>query len=702
MEHRAAHRRGGKRRIRRRSIHITAWALSSIILGLTPLAPLAAQADGAEDAAEVLSELTGKEMVLSGDAAPVEDGVGDATTRAGDPATIPQGADITSADWYEVNSAVVASAVAEFCANGMELRGITAVCPEDMTAIETAARFIYVEARTSGTMDPALISQFVFLWAEPGLPTYDGASGDPNTNQTDSIDFYRLSPADRLVLGRTSFREEGFLFEAAFAGALAFYGPTFIAFLIPEESLLGECLNVAVALISGNAIDKADLPPTPSGTFAEATAEEPAVTTTKEEPTATEDEPTAVEEEEPDVAAGELEPAPISEDQGSGIPPAVWIAILIVALGGGIAFFLWKRASEECPEELQLLNEAMERLRGNEEKLGEARARLAGAEARGADGQDEQYARNEVAAAEAQVERDRQSVEGAQYILDVCMGLVEPRGAGVSEVPETPSSRPTTVIDSSPPPAVVSEPSPPPPPVPVPPPPPPKEEGDDPRDTPPPIESGCDERDPPRYEAFGGAFAATLALHYDLRVAAEGIRRVQESEEVAQGLEEVADALSSVGDATEALGALSGRGGSSSGSVGLGNALEAARSVLEATATLGAAAARFAKAINERNEMYQLEGRLQLYRVEMQWMARWECVDKKWVCVGQELWETKFAADSSIQLDPKREFTIASRRAAQAMIARFNVIQGQWERRTQADQAKLDAYLAKGSEGPCP
>jgi hypothetical protein len=673
-------------------------------IGLTVVAQQAGEPAGQE----VLEALSGKDLALTGDPQPVTDGVADATNRAGEPDEMAEGTDVVEADWHEVDSPLVASAVSDFCANQMELAGrsVEAVCPEDLTAIETAARFIYVEARTSGTFDPATVSQFVFLWAEPGLPTYQGSSGDPNTNQTDSIDLYRTSPADPFLLGRTLFREGGFQFEAAFAGALAFYGESFLAFLIPQDSLLGECLNVAVALISGSAIDKADLPPTPSGTLGEAAEVTTSTTTTSttstpqaqqpEQPPATPEPPTA---EEP----------PEGQPEPGGIPPGVWIGILLVALGGGVAFLLFRRKSEECEELRKQLTEARQRASAAEAAADEARRDLTEAEAALApheeadqteEGRDRpqhfqrlteaRQARDRAASALSEAEAElaaRQALaEDAQYHYDVCMGFTEPRGAGVSEVPETPPSRPTTVVDAPLPPAVGAEPEPPPPPPPAPATSPPtKPEGDDPRDTQPPAPEKpepCKENEVKDLEELG-SLRGSLTLAYTISSGTEGIRSTEEeAAELVNDLNEVGDQISEINEAIQ-------EGGSGAGAL----IADAAATVLELTARLGAGAAAAANQMLENHRVYQFTYEEHRVVVDMRWTKFLRCVNDTWQCFYDL--EVKDFHEITI---PQTESFEGNREARDR---RMRVFIDKGENAVARDRPRFESFMAARTVGPC-
>ena len=238
----------------------------------------------------------------------------------------------------------------------------------------------------------------------------------------------------------------------------------------------------------------------------------------------------------------------------------------------------------------------------------------------------------------------------------------------------------------------------------VPPPPPPKPDEDDPRDTPPPVEEDCKKTESPRYEKYGDSFKDEfLNLSYDLAINDTGLRQIQRAGEVAEELDEVADALDGLGDASEAAGDAMGALGvePSLPAAGFGNALDTARAVLQTTAELAAAAARFAKAVNERNSMYLIEGSLHTYHVELQWVERWVCEDVKWVCDGYELWRITFKRSSSNALDEDRETFPNTRSGQQTMARRFRRRQEDWNKLVTDDRAKLKAYVDKDKPGPC-
>ena len=249
--------------------HIRLLAAFSLVVVLASPGAASAQTVGIPpETVALIQNLFGPDFGHTPTGEETTDPTGDAQTFGGDP--VPGESGITAAGWHDVNGELLPGAIESICAENSEPvgPGSVAICPENRSSIAAATNFVMIYAIMSQGIDVAAkFNQFAFFWAEAGLEVYDGAPGDPNNNETDSFDLYVA--ATLLSLGRTSYRDGGFIFDPAYGGMLAFLGPRIVALLIPRDQFFDSCLNVAVALITeGGVIDKVSLPDNTTGTFA--------------------------------------------------------------------------------------------------------------------------------------------------------------------------------------------------------------------------------------------------------------------------------------------------------------------------------------------------------------------------------------------------------------------------------------------------
>lgn len=395
------------RRARAASRLLRAVLTMGLALAVIGPAPASAQ-DGAipPEVGDLVRDLFGDDFMQVTVAPDPTDPRGDAATYGGDPR--PDEPDIVQAGLHEVRGQIDGDRLADVCGSGQSVsdpssgrsadgRFVTVAggstdlatgkqaaiaqtddeavaCPSDVGLLSAAQEFLLVYALLGAPIDPDRVFQFVFLWAEPGLPVYQGAPGDPNNDETDSFDVFRGADGT-LQLGRTRYRNGNFSFSQTTA-ALAIINPQLLIVLIPRNQFLAACINIAAALITaGGGVDKAPLPDNPTASHSRAAPTPTTASTTPEPPTTTSGAtPTTAAVTATTVAvptttsatattagptgtAGPAPPSPTTQaaggdGNGGGAGVAILIGGLIIAIvAGAVYFYRRRRSGKDCEEE---------------------------------------------------------------------------------------------------------------------------------------------------------------------------------------------------------------------------------------------------------------------------------------------------------------------------------------------------------------